>query len=197
MKRLNTLAHTGSEARGPGRAGIARFAAILMIIPIVAACASKSTDDPATVPGLQVASRVIGNEGAYIEVDAVHRSFNDRIERITLVGPNGKEIAADQVRTDTIRNRGRYAGAPVGSIGVGVGGYGGGGVGVGFGLGFPLVLGSRRYANSVFRTRATIKVPDPKEYVADPKFWKVRVHMRNRKRGEFYRDYPAPVPETG
>lgn len=176
---------------GPTRLGIA-----LLILPLVAACASKS-EDPAAVPGLQVASRVIGNEAAYIEVDAVHRSFNDRIERITLIAPDGREIAAEQVRFDTIREGGRYAGPqPYGSVGVGVGGYGSG-VGLGLGVGFPLGLGSRKYARDVFRTRATIKVPAPKAYLADPGKWQVRVHLRNRKRGDFYRDYPAPVPPAG
>ena len=152
------------------------------------------------MPGLRVASRAIGNEAAYVEVDAVHRSFNDKIDRITLVAPDGREISAEQVRFDTIRNRGRYAGpTPFGSVGVGVGGGGGAGwgTGVGIGIGFPIVLGSRRYARDIFRTRATFKVPDPKAYLADSSMWAVRVHLSNRKGGTFYRDFPAPVPAEG
>lgn len=177
-----------------------RFAAALLILPLIAACASKPPPDPSAVPGLQVASRMIGTEAAYIEVDAVHRSFNDKIDRITLVAPDGTEIAAQQVRFDTIRNRGRYAGpTPFGSVGVGVGGGGGAGWGtsVGIGIGFPIVLGSRRTARDVFRTRATIKVPDPRAYLADPAKWTVRVHLSNRKGKIFYRDYPAPMSAEG
>ena len=80
------------------------------------------------------------------------------------------------------------------SIGVG-GGTGGSGVGVGIGVAIPfgLILG-RPYSRHLYRTRATIRVPDPDRYLRNPQAWRVKLYFLHDRHGPHAVTRPAPLP---
>lgn len=170
-----------------------RILLVAVLVPLMAgACARERAPYPHGVPGFAVQSRVIGAAAEYVEVEAQHQSYDDRIERIALVTPGGTEIEPEETRRESLR--GPRAGRPYsGSVGVGTG-YGARHSFFGIGIAFPLVLGKRGYARAIYRTRATFKVPDPESYRRDPSKWSVAIHMRHRKDGPFTIKQPAPVP---
>ncbi len=189
-------------AAAPARSVLRRLsglptAFLLLALAVLSACASAPPAEDG-VRGLAVRSRVIGKEAAYVEITAAHGDYNQRLERITLVAPDGREIEAENIRTETVRYLGRGHG-PFGSIGIGFGGYGGGYygggsyTGIGIGIGFPLVGGGGR-RGTYWVKRATIKVPDPKGYKANPNAWKVALHFRHRAKGVSTVTRAAPLP---
>ena len=113
--------------------------------------------------------------------------------RIALVGPDGRETVAEQLRHDVLTGR-RY-GYPAGSFGsIGIGGGSGGRVGIGFGIGILFPLGGRGYRRTAFRTRATIKVPAPAAYRQDPAKWKIKLVFDHAKDGRHEVLQSAPLP---
>lgn len=146
------------------------------------------------VAGLIVSSRVIGRDAAYVEVTALHRSRYNRLVRIALVGPEGHETVAEQLRHDVLTgHRYGYPSGPFGSIGIGGGSGGRVGVGLGIGILFPLG-GGYRYRRTAYRTRATIKVPAPAAYRQDPAKWKIRLVFDHAKHGRHEVLQSAPLP---
>lgn len=145
------------------------------------------------VAGLIVGSRVIGRDAAYVEVTALHRSRYNRLVRIALVGPNGRETVAEQLRHDVLTGyRHGYPAGPFGSIGIGGGSHGRVGIGLGIGILFP--LSSYRYRRTAYRTRATIKVPAPAAYRNDPAKWKIKLVFDHAKHGRHEVFQSAPLP---
>ena len=156
-----------------------RIIAVLLLVVATGGC---YTPPPGIggVPGLRVTSQVVGIDGSTIEVQAAHESYDNRIEQIALVGPDGRTYPPNDTLTETVTDRGGYSGQ---SVGVGVGGGSGGGfagVGVGFGLGS---LGGTR---PVFRTTARIPIPDKEAYRRAPQDWKIAITVG-------YRDGPSQV----
>jgi predicted small secreted protein len=146
------------------------------------------------VPGLIISSRVVGRDAAYVEVTALHRSRYNRLVRIALVGPDGKETNAEQLRNDVLTGRRYgYPSGPFGSIGIGGGSGGRVGFGLGLGIAFPLGI-SRGYSRTAYRTRATIKVPAPGAYRRDPSRWKIKLVFDHAKQGRHDVIQGAPLP---
>ncbi len=163
-------------------------------LAFVTACTSHPSQpkEKAGMHGLVVKSRSVGKAADYLEVVAVHRSYQDKIELIELISPKGERTRADQVRNDTIR--GRYRGGyPYSQLGLGFGTGGYSGVGIGVGFLFPLGGGYRR--RPYHRTRATFKVPDPASYRNNPARWKIAITVVNRKTGRrvIVKNAPAPT----
>ena len=153
-----------------------------------AACASPPPPGEGGIPYLVTAARVIGPEALYLEAEAVHRSRFHRLERMALVDPAGAEHAAIDVRADVVRTVG--PGVPVGSVGVGT--VSGGATSVGVGVGFPLFVDDAY--GTVFRMRATFRVPDARAYRRDPGAWRIRLHFARRTAPPVVVDRPAPLP---
>jgi hypothetical protein len=137
---------------------------------------------------LVTAARVIAPEALYVEAEAAHRSRFHRLERIVLVDPAGVEHPAMDVRADVVRTVG--PGYPVGSIGAGT--VTGGSAVVGIGVGFPIFVEDSY--GSVYRMRATFRVPDPRGYRRDPSAWRIRLHFARRTQPPVVVDRPAPLP---
>jgi hypothetical protein len=162
--------------------------------PLLAAALAGACASPPPPPGeggipyLATAARTIGPEALYVEAEAAHRSRFHRLERIVLVDPAGAEHAAVDVRADAVRT----APAPYPASSVGVGAASGGPVFVGVGVAFPLGAGDG-YA-TVFRMRATFRVPDPAGYRRDPLAWRLRLHFARRSAPPVAVDRPAPLP---
>lgn len=163
-----------------------RLAVLLLAAAgLLAGCAG----DPAApdgVPGLAVHSRVIG-PGDYVEVLADHRSLDHRVEEVALVDPDGTAHPARDFERETVR----YDSGPGGAFGVGGGAFGSGGtnIGAGVSLGFPLD------GQALYRTRATMAVPDPETYRRAPEAWRIRVVVEHRSGTQKIIERPAPVPE--
>ncbi|HEY7609748.1 MAG TPA: hypothetical protein VIF14_11000 [Alphaproteobacteria bacterium] len=164
----------------------ARLAALAAILAL-AACASPPPGEGG-VPYLVTAARVIGPEALYVEAEAVHRSRFHRLERMVLVDPAGAEHAAIDVRADVVRTG--YPGYPFGSVGVGA--VSGGRTSVGVGVGFPLFADDTY--GTVFRMRATFRVPDARAYRRDPGAWRIRLHLARKTEPPVVVDRPAPLP---
>jgi|SRR5690606_25664502 len=159
-----------------------RALAALLLVALVGGC---YTPPPGLggVPGLRVTSRVVGIDGSTIEVEAQHQSYDNRIEQIALVGPDGRQYLPNDTMTETVTDRGGYTGQSVEvGVGGGTGGHTGVGVGVGVGLG-SFGLGATR---PVFRTTARIPIPDKEAYRRAPQDWKIAVTVG-------YRDGPSQV----
>ncbi len=175
------------------------LAPLLVVAVALGACSPPKAMEGADgkvrphVPGLIIGSRVVGREAAYVEVTALHRSRYNRLVRIALVGPDGKETEAEQLRNDVLTGRAYgYPRGPFGSIGIG-GGGGGIGVGLGIGIAFPLGV-FRRYSRTAYRTRATIKVPAPAAYLKDPGRWRIKLTFDHAKYGRHDVTQSAPAP---
>ncbi|MGE5148452.1 MAG: hypothetical protein ACM3N5_16995, partial [Candidatus Eiseniibacteriota bacterium] len=104
---------------------MSRVLAAAILATLVASC-SGPPPGVGGVPGLRITSQVVGIDGSMIQVEAAHQSYDNRIERIALVGPDGKTYPANDTTTETVTDRGGYGGS---SVGVGVGGGSGGGFG--------------------------------------------------------------------
>jgi hypothetical protein len=142
------------------------------------------------VPGLRVASEVVGIDGSTIQVEAAHQSYNNRIEQIALVGPDGRTYTANDTTTETVTDRGYYGGNSVG-VGVGGGGGSGGGFGgVGIGLGLGSIGGGSR---PVFRTVARIPIPDKAAYRRAPQDWKIAITVGQKDGPSQVITQPAPT----
>ena len=163
----------------------ARLAALAPLLAL-AACASPPPPGEGGIPYLVTSARVIGPEALYVEAEAVHRSRFHRLERMVLVDPAGAEHAAIDVRADVVRTG--YPGAPVGSVGI----VGGGHTSVGVGLGFP-IFADDAYG-TVFRMRATFRVPDARAYRRNPGAWRIRLHFARKTQPPVVVDRPAPLP---
>ena len=176
------------------------FTSLLATAALLGACSTPKPMEGAGgkarphVPGLIVGSRAVGREAAYVEVTALHRSRYNRLVRIALVSPDGKETEAEQLRNDTLTGGGYgYRRGPFGSIGVGGGSGGRAGVGLGLGIAFPLSI-FRGYSRTAYRTRATIKVPAPAAYRKDPRGWKIKLTFDHAKQGRHDVIQSAPLP---
>ncbi len=167
---------------------LARLAPVLALA--ASGCASPPPPGEGGIPYLVTTARVIGPEALYVEAEAAHRSRFHRLERIALVDPAGAEHAAIDVRAEAVRTAG--PGSPVGSVGVGA--VTGGPTAVGVGIGFPLFVEDSY--GSVFRMRATFRVPDPRGYRRDPGAWRIRLHFARRAAPPVVVDRPAPLPGT-
>ena len=165
-----------------------RTLAALLLVAFAGGCASPPPG-LGGVPGLRVTSQVVGIDGSTIQVEAAHQSYDNRIEQIALVGPDGRTYLPNDTVTETVNDRGGYGGQNVG-VGVGGGGGSGGGfagVGVGFGLGS---VGSSR---PVFRTTARIPIPDKAAYRAAPQDWKIAITVGYRNGPSQTFTEPAPT----
>jgi hypothetical protein len=140
------------------------------------------------IPYLTTAARVIGPEALYVEAEAVHRSRFHRLERMTLVDPQGREHAAVDTRADAVRTV--PAGYPAGSLAVGA--VSGGPSFVGVGIGFPIMVSDG--GRLLFRMRATFRVPQPAAYRREPVGWRIRLHFARKEAPPVIVDRPAPLP---
>jgi hypothetical protein len=144
------------------------------------------------VPGLRITSQVVGIDGSIIQVDASHQSYDNRIEQIALVGPDGKTYPANDTATESVTDRGSYGGGYGGSS-VGVGG-GSGSHGGFAGVGLSMDLGSLGGGSRpVFHTTARIPIPDKAAYRAAPQDWKIAVIVGYRNGPSQTFTEPAPV----
>lgn len=169
---------------------VARSAPLIAaVLGALAACAGPPPG-AGGIPGMRISSGVVGIDGSTVQVEAAHQSYDHRVERIALVGPDGRTYPADDTVTETVRHSGYgYGGQSVGvGIGGGTGGHSGVGVGVGLGLGS---LGGGSYP--VFRTTARIPIPDKDAYRRAPQDWKIAVTVGQRAGGEQVITEPAPT----
>jgi hypothetical protein len=163
-----------------------RALAALLLAALAGACAGPPPG-LGGVPGLRVTSQVVGIDGSTIQVEAAHQSYNNRIEQIALVGPDGRSYLPNDTVTETVNDRSGYGGQ---SVGVGVGGGGGGGFG---GVGVGLGLGSIGSSRPVFRTTARIPIPDKEAYRRAPQDWKIAVTVGQRDGPSQVLTEPAPT----
>ena len=66
-----------------------RTLAAFALAVLVASC-SGPPPGVGGVPGLRITSQVVGIDGSTVQVEAMHQSYDNRIEQIALVGPDGK-----------------------------------------------------------------------------------------------------------
>lgn len=170
------------------RAYLALSGLPLAALALLAAACSGPAPGLGGVPGLRVASQVVGIDGSTIQVEAAHQSYNHRIEQIALVGPDGRTYTANDTTTETVTDRNLYGGN---SVGVGVGGGSGGGFGgVGIGLGLGSIGGGSR---PVFRTTARIPIPDKDAYRKAPQDWKIAITVGQKDGPSQVITQPAPT----
>jgi hypothetical protein len=141
------------------------------------------------VPGLRITSQVVGIDGSIIQVDASHQSYDNRIEQIVLVGPDGKTYPANDTATESVTDRGSYGGSSVG-VGGGGGSHGGGFAGVGLSMDLGSLGGGSR---PVFHTTARIPIPDKAAYRTAPQDWKIAVTVGYRNGPSQTFTEPAPT----
>jgi hypothetical protein len=178
---------------------------LLAAVSVIALAACNGAPPPVLgeggIPGLATHARVIGPAADYVEVEAVHSSPAHHLERIVLVDPAGRSIAAVEARADTIYPPpGAYypyapwAYAPWASVGVvstSRGHYSRSAVGVGFA--FPLYVAPPP-PPPLNRLRATFKVPNPALYRREPGRWAIRLQFNHAQAGAVTHDRPAPPP---
>ena len=128
--------------------------------------------------------------------DVVDVMMVDRqpMEQASLIGPDGKAIAAYQISRDRLvvaSDSGVAAG-----LGLGVFGGASGGVSSGFGIGFPL-FGSPPTTDSVVQSHALIRLEDMKAYRADWQGWKLHLRLGSPETSERDVEFPAPRPPEG
>jgi hypothetical protein len=138
-----------------------------------------------------------GLDGNVLQVEIIDRYGHYRVDRVSLVSPQGQEYVAPEL-TYLGPRYGGSGGGGVSNVGIGVGGWGGSssGTSVGLGLGFPLGGSSppRDVDANAPRTVARIPLPDPQAYRYNPMGWTVRVRLLDSAGAASIAQFPAPLP---
>jgi hypothetical protein len=144
-----------------------------------------------TAPGLEWHAILDGNA---VEVELVDATSHYRVEKVTLTGPGGVEIASGPLTRKVERSYGYGPGGyPPGGIGVDV--FGGSSTGVGVSVGTATHFGGPAYnlaRNTHTRTR--IALTDPAAYRSDAKAWKIAVELIDSAGETSLVEIPAPPP---
>jgi hypothetical protein len=158
----------------------------LALLLLAAACANQAPPPPPAPP------MTVGFAAGLTDVLQVSIIDRQPMEQATLIGPDGKGVAAYQISRD------RIAGPqdPGIAAGLGFGAYGGSsnGVSSGFGLGFPLFGSPPPPAVPVVQSQALIRVGDMTAYRAGWQQWKLRLRMGSPETTEHDVEFPAPRP---
>ncbi len=142
-------------------------------------------------PGLEWRAVLDGN---IVEVELVDATSHYRVEKVTLTGPGGVEIASGPLTRKVERSYGYGPGDyPPGGIGVDV--FGGSSTGVGVSVGTAVHAGGPAYnlARNT-RTRTRIALTDPAAYRSDAKAWKIAVELIDSAGETSLVEIPAPPP---
>lgn len=142
-------------------------------------------------PGLEWHTALDGNA---IAVELVDATSHYRVEKVTLTGPGGVEIASGPLTRKIERSYGYGPGDyPPGGIGVDV--FGGSSTGVGVSVGTAVHAGGPAYnlARNT-RTRTRIALTDPAAYRGDAKAWKIAVELIDSAGETSLVEIPAPTP---
>ena len=155
---------------------------------LLGACSHRATPPPAPPP---LTTGFAAGLPDVVEVTMVDRQ---PVEQASLIGPDGKGIAAYQISRDKLT----VASDPGIAAGLGFGIFGGssGGVSSGFGIGFPL-FGSPPATESVVQSHALIRLEDMKAYRADWPKWKLHLRLGSPETSEHDVEFPAPRPPEG
>jgi hypothetical protein len=168
--------------------------------PAPNASASAPTQAPAAQAPAQPGPPIAwtgGLDGNMLQIEIIDRYGHYRVDRISLVSPQGQEYVAPQLTYLGPRYSGGSGGG-LSNVGIGVGGWGGSssGTSVGLGLGFPLGGSSppRDVDANAPRTVARIPLPDPQGYRTNPMGWTVRVRLLDSAGAASIAQFPAPLP---
>jgi hypothetical protein len=146
-------------------------------------------------PGPPIAWRG-GLDGNVLQIEVIDRYGHYRVDRVSLVSPQGQEYVAPELTY--LAPRYGSSGGGVSNVGIGVGGWGGSssGTSLGLGLGFPLGGSSppRDVDANAPRTVARIPLPDPQGYRLNPMGWTVRVRLLDPSGAASIAQFPAPLP---
>ena len=133
-------------------------------------------------------------DGDTVEVELVDATSHYRVEKVTLTGPGGVEIASGPLTRKVERSYGYGPGDyPPGGIGVDV--FGGSSTGVGVSVGTAAHVGGSAYnlARNT-RTHTRIAISDPAAYRRDVKAWRIAVELIDSAGETSLVEIPAPAP---
>ena len=165
-------------------------AALLLLVSCTAGNnrpAGQSAEGPPSLdwPSLDWNTDVVGDT---IVVSLTDPAGFYRVEQVTLVGPAGQRIDAEEISRRTYRESGSVA--PRVSSGVRIGSGGRSGVGVGFN--FPLIT-NRSGRTPVNEIEARIRLPDPAGYRREARRWRIVIAMTDANGNSSRAEIPAPT----
>lgn len=168
--------------------------------PAAAPAPSASAAPPAVQPMPAQQGPAIrwrgGLDGDVLQIEIVDRFGYYRVDRVSLVSPQGQEYVSHEL-TYFAPSYGRPGASS--NVGVGVSSWGGSssGTSVGLGIGFPLGGFSSPSSDpdrNAPRTVARITLPDPEGYRRNPVGWTVRVRLLDSAGAASIAQFPAPLP---
>lgn len=151
--------------------------------------ASRPTPEPAG-PSLAWHTAL---EGDTVLVELADATSHYRAEKVELVGPAGRRIAASQITREVERNYGY--GPDGGPTGIGLNLFGSSSRGVGIGIGAGVPVGTVNYSGQPKTvTHARIALLDPVAYRANAAAWTIAVELIDKEGEAAFITIPAPAP---
>jgi len=144
--------------------------ALIAATCLLAACAGPASKSPPPAGLMEITARLAAPPAQSVEVEVTNVPPGRRIERITLIDPEGGRHPAAELVTVRATEGGLTSGP---RVGVGVSGGSSSGISPSIGLGWN-VTGSQA-ERSTQKIEAQVPIPDPAAYQTDAPRWRIEI----------------------